>query len=411
MANLKICIFTETFYPDVGGGETQALQLSKGLVSHGFSVVVLTRHSNASFKKNERLGSVMVYRLPPVGDQHFKKWGLLLTGLPLLIKLRRQYDLIFVSGFRVIGISAVLISRLLRKACILKADSLGEMSGDFFSAGLLKFGQNTSSMIFKLLLSIRNKILKHANSFIAISSDVKRELLACGVNFNIIKNIPNSVDTNKFYPVSLAKKRELRRKLDIPSGDKVIIFTGRLVSYKGLPLLLTVWQEIQKKHSNLILLLVGSGGIDIHNCEEQLKDIVDKNGLGSSVKFTGNVNNVNEYLQASDIFIFPTENEAFGISLIEAMACGLPSISTRIGGVKDILQNQKNGMVINPGNFQQLFEALDLLLTDSALSIKLGKAARQTVQVKYSSKIVIKDYIELFKNVFESYAKTGVLVE
>jgi hypothetical protein len=143
----RICIFTETFYPEVGGGETQALQLAKWLVTNDFSVIVITRRSNASFKKIERLGSVfVVYRLPPVGAQHFKKWGLLLTSLPFLIKLRHQYDLIFVSGFRVIGISAVLISRLFRKVCILKADSLGEMSGAFFIGGLKKLCVNTSSL-------------------------------------------------------------------------------------------------------------------------------------------------------------------------------------------------------------------------------------------------------------------------
>ena len=86
MISPRICIFTETFYPEVGGGETQALQLAKWLVTNDFSVIVITRRTNASFKKIECLGSVIVCRLPPVGDQHFKKWGLVLTSLPLLIK-------------------------------------------------------------------------------------------------------------------------------------------------------------------------------------------------------------------------------------------------------------------------------------------------------------------------------------
>jgi glycosyltransferase involved in cell wall biosynthesis len=143
---------------------------------------------------------------------------------------------------------------------------------------------------------------------------------------------------------------------------------------------------------------VGSGGLDIHNCEKELKLIVKKNGLHNSVHFTGNVQNVYEYLQASDIFVFPTENEAFGISLIEAMACGLPVISTFVGGIKDILQNRQNGIVINPSDSQQLSDALDLLLTETSLSANLGKAARQTIRAKYSSKIVVKKHIVLFKS-------------
>ena len=87
-----------------------------------------------------------------------------------------------------------------------------------------------------------------------------------------------------------------------------------------------VWLEVQRQHPNVKLLVVGAGGLDIHNCEAELKAYVIANGLQDSVHFTGSVENVHEYLQVADIFVFPTENEAFGISLIEAMACGLPAI-------------------------------------------------------------------------------------
>jgi glycosyltransferase involved in cell wall biosynthesis len=154
-------------------------------------------------------------------------------------------------------------------------------------------------------------------------------------------------------------------------------------------------------------LIVGSGGLDIHNCEKELKEFVKKNGLQDSVFFTGNVENVHEYLQASDIFVLPTENEAFGISLIEAMACGLPVISTFIGGIKDILQNQQNGIVVNPGDFKQLYDSLDSLINDTFLSVELGKAAMRTVQNRYAAEIIIKDYIELFKSLTKkSFANT-----
>jgi glycosyltransferase involved in cell wall biosynthesis len=323
---------------------------------------------------------------------------MVLTSLPLLIKLRHQYDLVFVSGFRVIGVSAVLIGRLFGKFCILKADSLGEMSGTFFLGGLKKLGLQSSSFLFKIFLKLRNNILKQADSFTAISSEVATELKAHGANPAIIQSIPNSVDTNWFFPVDHAAKIDLRKKLGIPQKGKIVIYTGRLVSYKGLPLLMGVWQRIQYKHRNVSLLLVGTGGLDIHNCEQMLKEFVEKNGLHDSVCFTGKVENVHEYLQASDIFVFPTENEAFGISLIEAMACGLPVISTFVGGIKDILQNQQNGIVINAGDYKQLYDSLDLLISDTVLSSKLGRAGLKTVKDKYSTNIVIPRYIKLFEN-------------
>ncbi|NIP50544.1 MAG: glycosyltransferase family 4 protein, partial [candidate division Zixibacteria bacterium] len=86
------------------------------------------------------------------------------------------------------------------------------------------------------------------------------------------------------------------------------VFTGRLVSYKGLPLLLEVWRKIYDRRQNVTLLLLGTGGLDIHNCETELKAYVEENNLQETVRFTGAVQNVPDYLQAADVFVFPTED-------------------------------------------------------------------------------------------------------
>ena len=82
---MKICIFTETYYPVVGGGETQARLLAEGLIETGHSVIVLTRRSNAALRRQETYGHVHVYRLAPVGGGQLKKWGLLLSSLSALV--------------------------------------------------------------------------------------------------------------------------------------------------------------------------------------------------------------------------------------------------------------------------------------------------------------------------------------
>jgi glycosyltransferase involved in cell wall biosynthesis len=394
-----ICILTETYHPLTGGGETQARALAEGLVADGLPVTVLTRRWDASLQKIEHFGKIIVYRVPPIGPAHLKKWGLLLTSIPALIRLRRHYDLIFVSGFRVLGLCAVIVGKLLGKRCILKADSLGEMSGEFFAAGLEKWSLRPSSSPVRLLLGLRDIILRRATAFVAISSAIKTELMSHGVNTEAICMIPNSVDTSTFHPVTLSQKRKVRERLGLSLTDAIATFTGRLVSYKGLPLLLRAWEKIRRKHLNAKLLLVGSGGLDIHNCETELKDYVQSRGLQESIYFVGCVENVCEYLQASDVFVFPTENEAFGISLIEAMACGLPVISTLVGGVKDIVEHEKNGLVVNPGRLEELYDGLDALLTDRALGARLGQAARKSVEERYSTQVVIAKYLELFRTV------------
>jgi glycosyltransferase involved in cell wall biosynthesis len=399
MDSPRICILTETYYPVIGGGETQARLLAEGLVSKGISVFIVTRRSSADLRREEEYGPVKVYRLPPVGSGQLRKWGLLITSFFKLVQLRNQYDLLFVSGFRIVGVSAVLVSKLFGKACVLKADSQGEMSGDYFQAGLAKVGMGLSSPLFKLFLKLRNSVLRRASAFTVITNDIAVELFDTRVRPEIIHTIPNSVDTNIFFPVDTLRKRELRRELEIPPLNKIVIYTGRLVSYKGLPLLLKVWQEILKKHDNVNLFLLGTGGFDIHNCEDDLKAYVAENNMEHSVYFTGSVNDVPKYLQASDIFAFPTENDAFPSSLIEAMTCELAVIATPVGAIETIIENEKNGLLVMPGDSWQLYDALDRLISDNDLINRLGKMGSSTVYERYSADIVVDQYINLFRSI------------
>jgi glycosyltransferase involved in cell wall biosynthesis len=392
----RVCILTETYYPVVGGGETQARMLARDLPDFGIVTFVLTRRSDIAYKAVEQVDGVTVFRLPPAGSWHFKKWGLLLTAPPRLLRSRRQYDLLFVSGFRILGLAAVISAKLLGKKCVLKADSLGEMSGEFFAAGLAKHGLRPSNWFFRFFLSIRNYILRRADAFIAISSIIADELTQNGVNQAAVHHIPNSVDVTQFHPVDSAEKSAIRERLDLEQEAIYVIYTGRLVSYKGLPLLVRVWRETAMAHKNARLLLVGTGGLDIHNCEEELRLFVVENALENSVMFTGAVENVADYLKAADIFVFPTENEAFGISLIEAMACGLPAVSTTVGGLRDIIKHERNGLEIEPRDSEQLLAALERLLSRSDLADDLGKAGSRFVQENYSVQRIVARYAGLF---------------
>jgi glycosyltransferase involved in cell wall biosynthesis len=282
---------------------------------------------------------------------------------------------------------------------VLKADSNGEMSGAFFDRGRQALGLASDSTLFRLFLTLRNRILRRADRFVAISTDIAEELQRHGVRPEEIELVTNSVDTSLFSPVNPGTKAALRQRLLLPADQTIVTFTGRLVSYKGLPLLLRVWEQVQRVHSQAMLLLVGSGGLDMHNCEADLREFVQAKGLQHSVRFTGDVHNVHEYLQASDIFVFPTEKEAFGISLVEAMACSLPVIATPTGGVKDILVDRQNGLLVEAGSFELLYDAIHRLITDPSLASSLGRAARLTARARYAREVVLEKYIELFSRI------------
>jgi glycosyltransferase involved in cell wall biosynthesis len=395
----RVCLLTETYYPLTGGGESQTRVLAASLRNRNFQVLIITRRCSDSWKEIDLVDGVSVYRIPPVGTGRFTRWFMLFWSLLALAKTRSQYDVVYVSGFKSLGLSAVLAAKLLRKRCILKADSNGEMSGEFFAAGLKKFGLTPSSIIVRILLSGRNKILRGANYFVAITTGIAEELKSEGVDPSSIALISNGIDTDRFSPITAFEKQSLRQTLVIPRKGIIITYAGRLVSYKGLPLLLRVAEVIQSEFDHVGFVLIGSGGFDMHNCEDELKKFVKAKGLEESIYFAGEVDNVHEYLQASDIFVLPSEEDAFPLALVEAMACGLPVISTPVGGIKEIITDRQNGLLVQARDFQQLYQVISGLIGDPTLSASLGTAAVQTVQERYSAGIIIQKYCELFRRV------------
>lgn len=395
---MRVCLFTETFHPVIGGGETQARLIADGLIRKGVPTFVLTRKSDIALAPTERMGALTVHRLWPTGRGQLKKWGLVISGIPALVRLRDEYDIILVNGFRIVGLAAVLVAKACGKRVVLKADSQGEMSGEFFEAGLARFGLRADSLPFRAFVRLRNAVLRRADGFVAITDDVAAEYLAANVDPHKVHRIPNAVDTARFSPVDEAGKLARRRALALPEVGRLIVYTGRLVSYKGLPLLVDVWSEIRESFPDVTLLLIGEGGLDIHACETQLREMVRRGGLEDAVRFTGSVENVHEYLQAADIFAFPTENDAFPSSLIEAMTTGLPVVTTPVGAIPEVISAEENGLLVPPGDRDALAHALRRLLSEDALARGLGAAGRRTALARYSAKGVTDRYLKLFQD-------------
>jgi glycosyltransferase involved in cell wall biosynthesis len=393
---IRVCMLAETFYPVLGGCETQARLLADELTARGHPVLFVTRRSDPSLPRRDRLGSVRISRVGPAGPRGALRWPILATGIVELFQQRREFDILLVLGFRALGLGAIPF-RALGKPCVLKAESNGEMSGAFFGPGLQRLGFGLTSPLVRFPLAARNRLLAHADAFVAISSEIRAELQAAGVEPTKVEQIPNAVDTDRFSPVDPPQRREIRARLGFGPDEKIVTYTGRLVSYKGLPGLLRVWSRVAAAIPESRLVLVGPGGLDIHNCEEELRTFVRENGLAERVHFTGGVENVHEYLQASDCFVFPTENEAFGASLIEAMACGLPCVATRTGGIPDILTDGEDGLLVAPGDELALERELRWLLAHPAEAARLGSAARVTSASRFSIGSVADAYLALLR--------------
>jgi glycosyltransferase involved in cell wall biosynthesis len=272
------------------------------------------------------------------------------------------------------------------------------MSGAFFRAGLMK-SIAPVRLFFNLFNKFRMFVLRRADAFVTISSVISDEYAGAGITGERVSYIPNGIDPALFSPVGKGEKSELRSKLGVDDVAFIAIYTGRLVRYKGVMTLIDAWEEVVRKHPESRLLLVGAGGNDMHNCEDELR--VRAGHLSDSVIFVGDVNNVRDYLCASDVFLFPTENEAFGISLIEAMGCGLPVISTVVGGIKDFLFDRRNGLVFEQGDSEMLAKLIMEVYEDAVLRERLASAAVDTVLEKFSQSLITDRYIGLFRSLEE----------
>jgi glycosyltransferase involved in cell wall biosynthesis len=379
--SVRICLLTDSFYPVVGGGEGQARLMARSLRERGHEVTVLTQHRFASSPRHEVLDGVDVMR---VGRPGLKRWGKYLMMPASLFKLlitAGRWDVVYVAGLRTLGVVGVAAATLTGRRCLLRSASCAELSGDYIFEHL---NSGPSSRWMKALLrgylALRNWVLLKADGFLAMSSAIEHEYLACDVDPQKIARIPNGVDLSRFRPLGAAGRKELRQALELPVEGVLMTYTGKLNRGKGLETLLRSWRRIAAEREDAHLVLVGSGGGMYLSCEAELRSYVSEHSLEGRVTFTGYQQNVHEYLQASDIYVMPSESEALSNSLIEGLSCGLPTVASAVGGMLDVVTHERDGLLVPAGDEEELAAALRRLMNDGELSARLGAAARERAQ-------------------------------
>lgn len=393
----RVCFLMEGFYPIIHGATTQILMLGERLVSRGAGVLVVTRRIHPEHPREEVIRGIEVVRVwPPVGLHRIGKFLMLPTALWTLIRHRSRYDVLVVSDFKVLGALGVLVAALLGRPCLLRAESRGELDITEWLAEN-RGPHPILAALARVVAPLRRAWLRRASGFLSISSAMTEEFRKSGVAEGQIIEIPNGIDTVRFAPVrESSRKEELRLRLGLPEG-RLFVYTGRLAEGKGLDWLLEVWAEVADRTPGAHLVLVGGGQGFAMDIEDRLRAFVHTNDLGHRVTFTGSVDNVQEYLKASDAFVLPSESEGLPLSLLEAMACGLPCVATAVGGVPDILEHDVNGLLVPHGDSVRLGTAVEALLGSNELAGRLGRAARQTVVNRFDVDVVARRYFGLIR--------------
>jgi glycosyltransferase involved in cell wall biosynthesis len=204
----------------------------------------------------------------------------------------------------------------------------------------------------------------------------------------------NGIDGTRFAPdvVPAAARDRLRRELDIPRGDRVVVFVGRLVGDKGISELLTAFDALVD--ANTTLLLVGGEEPELDPLPEQTRDLIHRH---PKVRAAGWATDVRPYLAISDLLVLPSYREGFGMVLAEAGAMGLPVIATDITGCRDVVLDGINGLLVPPRDAGALGDALGRVLGDDLLRATLAANARRSMVERYDQPTVHAAILELYR--------------
>lgn len=208
-----------------------------------------------------------------------------------------------------------------------------------------------------------------------------------------VEVIPNGVDAEAFHPAE--KDDELAKKLGILPRETVITSAGRLVGWKGLQYILSSLPTIQGSIGGIKYLVIGSG-----KYRKEMETLAASLEIRDAVIFAGEVkhSDLPRYLSLADLFIQPSVgDEAFGITMIEAMSCGLPVIGTKIGGIPEVITDRETGYLIPPGDPQAIARGVLSLLNNVEERTVMGRKARERTLENFTWEGNARRHLEIFR--------------
>ena len=379
------------FPPLFAGGARHALELAKALRVHGvesFFIVANLRNS----PRYEMFEGFPVYRFTPRGVSRIRYVTFALQVCRKLVAEKNSIDLIHMHSTRPFYFFILAVAKLLKKPIVLCPTLIGH--DDPMSLKKKPF-----------LWQVEGKSYRYYEKIICKSTGVKESCVKAGIPDATLVSIPGAVpcaDANSPFrpPGGLKEIQETRRSLGLPVDSFIVTFVGHIQERKGSDLLFDAWEWLSKAGRRPgHLLLVGPYPSDADGFGARVKPVLE-NAAESRIIFTGQVNyaEVPKYLRASDCFVFPSKREGLSKAVIEAMACGLPVICTRIPGVTDdMIDDGEDGIIVAERDPAQLAGAILRVKEDETLRKKLSSNAVEKVRRKFSIADVTRRHLQLYR--------------
>jgi len=378
---LRIGLYSDWFYPKLGGVASHMDGLARYLIRLGHKPIVITSSlpyydSNGGYPyKVLKIRSRVIpfFDIAPLGT-----YGKLLN-----IISDEYFDVIHGHhAFTPISLYSIEIASKRGIPSVLTAHSLAPMNGS-----LNRIWLAFSRFVFPL-----KRYFDKPNKIIAVSKAVRNFMLPLVDDPSKIVVIPNAISTD-LYDLK-RDSHELRKNLGLPLDSFIFLYVGRMVYRKGPIFLLRAFKRLLSKYKNVHLYYVGVGELASY--------------ITSSIKFMRFSDNVHylgfvprdkliKLYNAVDAVIVPSLfGEAFGMVIIEAMASGKAVIATRVGGMQEIVEHGKTGYLCKAGDVDSLVNAMESLINNPELTKKFGTEGKRIAQKKYDWSVVSRQIINVY---------------
>src|SRR5574338_1192280 len=372
-----------TCYPTYGGSGVIATELGKELALRGHKVHFISYA--LPFRLTQFVENVVFHEVEmssyPLFE--FPLYSLALASKIVEVAQYEQLDLLHVHYAIPHATSAYLAKQMLKDKLNLKVVTT------LHGTDITLVGLEPS------FLPLVKFSIEESDGVTAVSRFLKEKTIT---NYSIEKEInviPNFVDTDVFKKVSIndcAFKKHIA-----PNGEKILVHTSNFRPVKRVTDAIRVFNIVQKEVPSK-LLLVGDGP-DRSECERLTREL----NLTESIKFLGKQDGIVEILSSSDIFLIPSQSESFGLAALEAMACGVPVISSSVGGLPELVKHNECGFISEIGDVERMAKyTLDLLTNEKKYEIFSQNARNRTLN-KFDKSIIVPMYEQHYKNILNQY--------
>lgn len=367
--------------------KVKILYLITGLNTGGAEIIL----ENLLKKLDKKKFLPLVVSIKPIGEVgcRIAKQGIKVLSLDAKIKYNL---LLFFRLFRIIKNEKPRIIH----THLFHANFLGRLIGKFCKVPIIistVHSINLGGFKREFLLKITDKFCQVTVVVSgAVGQIIKQKNIA---SHDKIRIIYNGIDMDRFFLTS----GEIEEWIIIKNHQPLLVAVGRLTQAKGYQDLIKAIKNLKIKYKNIALLILGEGE-DRKKLDLNIKNL----NLEKNIFLLGNKRNVADYLKVADIFVLSSLWEGMPTAVLEAMACGLPTVCCKAGGVVEIIEDKKDGFLIDSNNSNNIAETIEQVLQISVCEKeKIARQAKKKVKNFFSAKIMTQNYEKLYKEFLKNY--------